>query len=230
MDGSLLSRYTAARQSGSVQKGGRGKIFIIVGVLLIISVLVSVFSGVIKLGGKEKVEPKETAKPKPKESTGDADVNEDVEYAYIVPDCEMNKKIQATEGNLGACNSVFDIDPVGVTFSGTYFKPRAPIRGNSWIHELSSNDDTKEYIAAHQSKDNLCKMVRFHIKKDADVCRYKQLDARYVPSSKEQGKSVCTNAINVLDSWNKGEDVPIASSDDEGGYGIQKMKYHKFCS
>ena len=73
----------------------------------------------------------------------------------------MNKKIQATEGNLGACNSVFDIDPVGVTFSGTYFKPRAPKRGNSWIHELSSTDDTKEYIAAHQSSDNFVKWFVF---------------------------------------------------------------------
>ena len=120
MDGSLLSRYAAARQSVSVQKGGRGKIFIIVGVLLIISVLVSVFSGVIKLGGKEKVEPKETAKPKPKENTGDADVNEDVEYAYIVPDCEMNKKIQATEGNLGACNLTDVADSVIAGYCSKY--------------------------------------------------------------------------------------------------------------
>lgn len=227
MDGSLLSRYAAARQSGG--KGGRGKIFIIVGVLLVIAVLVSVFSGVIKLGGKEKVEPKETAKPKPKESTGDADVEEEVEYGDTGPSCERNKKLKAKEGSLGACDSVSDIDPVGVTFTGSYFKPKAPIRGNSWIHELSSTDNKKEYIAAHQSSDNYCKMVRFQVKKSGDFCRYKTLDAGYFPSEKGQGKSLCTNKINVLDSWSQKNDQTLAFSDSDGGYGIQELKYDKFC-
>ena len=54
MDGSLLSRYAAARQSVSVQKGGKGKIFIIVGVLLIVSVLISVFSGMFNFRKEEE--------------------------------------------------------------------------------------------------------------------------------------------------------------------------------
>ena len=211
MHGSLLARYAAARQSGG--KGGRGKIFIIVGVLLVIAVLVSAFSGMFNSG----------------KSTGDADVEEEVEYADTGPSCERNKKLKAKEGSLGACDSVSDIDPVGVTFTGSYFKPKAPIRGNSWIHELSSTDNKKEYIAAHQSSDNYCKMVRFQVKKSGDFCRYKTLDAGYFPSEKGQGKSLCTNEINVLDSWSQKNDQTLAFSDSDGGYGIQELKYNKFC-
>lgn len=215
MDGSLLSRYAAARNSGA--KGGRGKIFIIVGVLLVIAVLVSAFSGMFK------------RKRSSRKSTGDADVEEEVEYADTGPSCEKNKKLKAKEGSLGACDSVSDIDPVGVTFTGSYFKPKAPIRGNSWIHELSSTDNKKEYIAAHQSSDNYCKMVRFQVKKSGDFCRYKTLDAGYFPSEKEQGKSLCTNKINVLDSWSQKNDQTLAFSDKDVGYGIQELKYNKFC-
>ena len=218
MDGSLLSRYAAARQSGG--KGGRGKIFIIVGVLLVIAVLVSAFSGMFNSGRKRRSSRK---------STGDADVEEEVEYGDTGPSCERNKKLKAKEGSLGACDSVSDIDPVGVTFTGSYFKPKAPIRGNSWIHELSSTDNKKEYIAAHQSSDNYCKMVRFQVKKSGDFCRYKTLDAGYFPSEKGQGKSLCTNEINVLDSWSQKNDQTLAFSDSDGGYGIQELKYDKFC-
>ena len=219
MDGSLLSRYAAARNSGV--KGGRGKIFIIVGVLLVIAVLVSAFSGMFNSGKKRK--------RSSRKSTGDADVEEEVEYADTGPSCERNKKLKAKEGSLGACDSVSDIDPVGVTFTGSYFKPKAPIRGNSWIHELSSTDNKKEYIAAHQSSDNYCKMVRFQVKKSGDFCRYKTLDAGYFPSEKGQGKSLCTNKINVLDSWSQKNDQTLAFSDKDGGYGIQELKYNKFC-
>ena len=106
---------------------------------------------------------------------------------------------------------------------------KAPIRGNSWIHELSSTDNKKEYIAAHQSSDNYCKMVRFQVKKSGDFCRYKTLDAGYFPSEKGQGKSLCTNEINVLDSWSQKNDQTLAFSDSDGGYGIQELKYNKFC-
>ena len=119
MDGSLLSRYAAARQSVSVQKGGKGKIFIIVGVLLIVSVLISVFSGMFNFRKEEEKEEEEEEK---ETETG--------------PSCQLDKKIRS--GNLGACDSVSDIDPVGVTFTGAYFKPKAPTKDNSWIHELSS--------------------------------------------------------------------------------------------
>ena len=121
MDGSLLSRYAAARQP---RKGGRGKIFIIVGVLLVIAVLVSAFSGMFNSGKK---------RTRSRKSTGDADVEEDVEYGDTGPSCERNKKLKAKEGSLGACDSVSDIDPVGVTFTGSYFKPKAPIRGKKTI-------------------------------------------------------------------------------------------------
>ena len=77
MDGSLLSRYAAARQPG---KGGRGKIFIIVGVLLVIAVLVSAFSGMFNSGKKRK---------RSRKSTGDADVEEDVEYGDTGPSLSL---------------------------------------------------------------------------------------------------------------------------------------------
>lgn len=210
MDGSLLSRYTAARQSVSVQKGGKGKIFIIVGVLLIVSVLISVFSGMFNFRKEEEKEEEEE--------------EEDTETG---PSCQLDKKIRS--GNLGACDSVSDIDPVGVTFTGAYFKPKAPTKDNSWIHELSSTGDTKEYIAAHQASDNFCKMVRFQIKKSGDVCRYQTLDAGYVSSPNVQGASLCMNKTNVLDNWSKKTVQKLASRDTDVGYGIQELKYNKFC-
>lgn len=224
---SLFSTYYGLG-SQPAPKSGKGKIFIIAGILLIISILVFVFSGMFK-SDKQVEEKKEKKEEKEKsESKGDADVEKEVELGAS-RSCERNKKINAAEGSLGECDSVSDIDPVGVTFTGLYFTPKAPIRGNLWIHELSSTDDTKEYIAAHQSKDNYCKMVRFQIKKDGDVCKYKQLDAGYVPSPKKQSTSVCTNEGKVLGSWAKKGDVPISSSDKDRGYGIQEMKYNKFC-
>jgi hypothetical protein len=225
MDGSLLSRYAAARQPGA--KGGRGKIFIIVGVLLVISVLVSVFSGMFKSEEKEKGEA-DNKKEKDKKEKGEADIG-DVGYADTAPSCEKNKTIKSKAGSLGTCDSVDDIEPVGITFTGAHFNPKSPVRGSNWIHELSSSDGKKEYIAAHQSTDNYCKMVRFEIKKDGDNCKYKTIDAGYAPSSKEQGKSLCTNETNVLDIWSQKTSNKLAFGNSDAGYGIEKMKYNKFC-
>lgn len=220
---SLFSTYYGLG-SQPAPKSGKGKIFIIAGILVVILILVFVFSGMFK-SDKQVEEKKEK---KEKKEKGEADISE-VEYADTGPSCEKNKKIKANEGSLGACRTVDDIDPVGITFTGSHFKPKSPVRGDNWIHELSSSDDKKEFIAAHQSTDNYCKMVRFEIVKDGDNCKYKTLDAGYVPSSKEQGKSLCTTETNVINSWGSKNSTKLANSNSDAGYGIQEMKYNKFC-
>lgn len=203
------------------------KQYIIIGVVVLILILclVAYMSGMFT--SDEKVEEKKEEKKK--KEKGEANISE-VEYADTGPSCEKNKKIKAKEGSLGACRTVDDIDPVGITFTGSHFKPKSPVRGDDWIHELSSSEDKKEFIAAHQSTDNYCKMVRFEIVKDGDNCKYKPLDAGYVPSSKEQGKSLCTTETNVIDSWGSKNPTKLANSNSDAGYGIQEMKYNKFCN
>jgi hypothetical protein len=173
-------------------------IIIVVVVVVILSLLVSVFSG--KKKEPEKKEPEKKEPEEVDEEEKEADIGE-VEYNNTEPTCERSKSITAQTGSLGSCRSPDDIDPVGVTFTGLHFTPKNPVRGATWIHELSSTDDKKEYIASHQSSDNWCKMVRFEIAKTGDKCNYKVLDAGYTPSSSKQSDSTCTTKSKVLENW-----------------------------
>lgn len=217
----------------------RQQIIIAVVVVVVLCLLVSVFSGIFGSDDKkeepaeEPVEVPEVSEVSKKVDDDDheekeADV-EEVEYENTEPSCERSKTITAQSGSLGSCRSPDDIDPVGITFTGASFKPKNPVRSANWIHELSSTDDRKEYIASHQSFDNWCKMVRFEIVKTGDKCNYKVLDAGYTPSSSKQGESTCTTKSKVLENWVSKTDNTLAHNNQESGYGIEKLKYDKFC-
>ena len=140
---------------------------------------------------------------------------------------EYNKVVTGHSESLGFCNSVNDIIPTEVAFHGTYFSPKNPVRGADWIHELSSTTNKKEYIVSHQSPDNWCKMIRFEVTKNGDNCNYELLDAGYNTSPTDA--STCSTKSGVLGHWAVKKDQIVANSNDEGGYGIETLKYDKNC-
>ena len=143
------------------------------------------------------------------------------------PPCERGKSITGQTGSLGACRTINDIKPNEITFQGNFFSPRNPTRGVEWVHELSSTANKKEFIASHQSPDNWCKMVRFEVSKDGDNCNYKLLDAGYTTSP--TNASTCTTKTAVLGHWASKNVQSLATADDQDGYGIQNLKYDKYC-
>ena len=143
------------------------------------------------------------------------------------PACEEDLTITTQEGTLGACGSLDDIDPMEVSFQGTFFSPRSPVRGSEWIQELSSTTNKKEFIAHHQSPDNYCKMVRFELTKDGDNCNYKVVDAGYTTSP--TASSTCTTKDSVLSHWGSKNNQGLAPNNTTNGYGIAQLKYNKYC-
>jgi hypothetical protein len=193
----------------------RQHIIIIVVVLLVLLSLISAFSGVFSSGETSKEEEEEKEEEK-------------VEQANPEKEC-TTRSILEQSGSLGFCESPDDIIPTSVTFTGQYFSPKSPIRGTEWIHELSSSDNKKEYVASHQSADNYCKMVRFEITKDdkEDKCEYKVLDAGYATSPSD--KSSCKSTGRVVEKWTSKNNQKLVTDNRGKGYGIKQMKYTKFC-
>jgi hypothetical protein len=142
-------------------------------------------------------------------------------------ECTEGLTVATHEGNLGACNTVYDVDPKEVKYQGTYFLPRNPVRGGEWIHELEVVGDTRSFIASHQSPDDWCKMVKFDITKKDGQCKYKVTDAGYTTSP--TAASTCTTKQEVLSHWAAKNQQSLAPNNTTGGYGIEYMKYDKFC-
>jgi len=143
------------------------------------------------------------------------------------PACESGKIITGQTGSLGACSSLIDIKPTEIKFQGAFFSPLNPLRSADWIHELSSSPSKREFIASHQSPDNWCKMVRFEITKDNGDCNYKVIDAGYTTSPADA--STCTTKPQVLSHWGSKNPQALATSNEENGYGIETLKYSKYC-
>ena len=143
------------------------------------------------------------------------------------PQCERGKSVTGHQGSLGACTSLSDIKPEEIKFQGAYFLPRNPVRDADWVHELNSSPTKREFIASHQSPDDWCKMVRFEVTKDNGDCNYKVLDAGYTTSP--TNASTCTTKSEVLGHWGSKNPQALATSNDEGGYGIETFKYSKYC-
>ena len=146
------------------------------------------------------------------------------------PACERDMVVTGLSGTLGACESVNDVDPREVTFQGAWFSPKNPTRGAEWIYKVENESDPNKnvYIVSHQSTDNWCKMIKFEVKKNGENCDYEAKTNGYVTSPADA--STCTTGAEVISHWNNKNDTPgLATSNDEGGYGIQKLKYNKYC-
>lgn len=142
-------------------------------------------------------------------------------------ECQEDLTVATHEGNLGACNTVYDVDPKEVKYQGTYFSPRNPVRGSEWIHELEVDGDTRSFVASHQSPDDFCKMVKFDITKKDGQCKYNVVDAGYTTSP--TAASTCTTKEEVLSHWAAKNQQQVAPNNTSPGYGIEYMKYDKFC-
>jgi len=142
-------------------------------------------------------------------------------------ECQEDLTVATHEGNLGACNTVYDVVPKEVKYQGKFFSPKNPVRGSEWIHELEVDGDTRSFIASHQSPDNWCKMVKFDITKEGGQCKYKVADAGYTTSP--TAASTCTTKQEVLSHWAAKNQQSLAPNNTTNGYGIEYMKYDKFC-
>jgi len=143
-------------------------------------------------------------------------------------ECVEDLSVVSHEATLGPCDTVYDVDPKEVKYQGTYFLPRNPTRGKEWIHELEVNGDTRSFLASHQSPDDYCKMVKFDISKESGTCKYKVVDAGYTTSP--TAASTCKTKEEVIAHWAAKNQQTVAPNDFTGGYGLQYMKYDKFCA
>lgn len=138
--------------------------------------------------------------------------------------CEEDLTIASQGDSLGICHSPNDIKPIGSVMMGAFIKGEP--QGN--IHPYKSTLDKNEFISAHQSEDNFCKMVRFEISKEGDDCNYKLIDARYANSTKRQ--STCKSEDQIKNHFDSPVGTTeIAANADANGYGIKELKYNKFC-
>lgn len=143
------------------------------------------------------------------------------------PTCQSNLVVVGHSGSLGACTGVSNINPMNVTLQGTYFSPRNPLSNVIHVYSPDSTSNTNSYIAAYQSTDNYCKMVKFNVSEYNGECFYELKDVGYTTSPSDA--STCTTASDIATHWASKTSQTIATSDEEGGYGIKQMSYDKYC-
>ena len=143
------------------------------------------------------------------------------------PACESNVVITGHSGSLGACLGVSNINPVQITFQGTYFDPRNPV--STVIHKYApdSASNVNSYITAYQSEDNYCKMVKFNISEYNGECYYELKDAGYTDSP--SNASTCVTSSEIETHWGSKNPQTVATTEEEAGYGIKEVSYNKYC-
>jgi hypothetical protein len=87
--------------------------------------------------------------------------------------------------------------------------------------------DSYKHIAAYQSTDDWCKMVRFEIKHDSGKCYYKPLAAGYFPSPHD-ASSLCVPGT-ILSRWEEDKNYQsLATSRYAEGYGLETITFAKY--
>lgn len=149
----------------------------------------------------------------------------DGERCIIEYPCEEDLTIASQGGSLGVCYSANDVKPIGSVMMGSFISDEPSI---DKIHLYKSTSDKNEFISAHQSEDNFCKMVRFEISKEGEDCNYKLIDARYATSPRRN--STCQTEDEVKNHFDSPVGTTeIAANASATGYGIKELKYNKFC-
>ena len=156
----------------------------------------------------------------------------DASTASGVNDTCESKSIAASDPTksveLGSCEYVTDIDIEQAQLQGSWFWPRNPTSGRFFTY--SSSTDKIEYIMAHQSHDNWCKMIRFEITLDSTTkkCSYKPLNAKYKTSP--LSNSICLTQNEVINNFNSPTGTTaLATTASAGGYGIKTL-YYEVCA
>ncbi|CAL6323032.1 unnamed protein product [Bathycoccus prasinos] len=132
---------------------------------------------------------------------------------------------------LGDCQSAMEFLPYRVTFMGTYISATGQVKESSLFDEnvAEQTQDSYKHIAAYQSTDNWCKMVRFEIKHDSGKCYYKPLAAGYF-TSPYGASSLCVPGT-ISSRWEEDKtDQSLATSRNVAGYGLETIAFarHRF--
>ena len=132
---------------------------------------------------------------------------------------------------LGDCQSAMEFLPYRVTFMGAYISATGQVKESTLFDEnvAEQTQDSYKHIAAYQSTDNLCKMVRFEIKHDSGKCYYKPLAAGYF-TSPYGASSLCVPGT-ISSRWEEDKtDQSLATSRNVAGYGLETIAFarHRF--
>ena len=132
---------------------------------------------------------------------------------------------------LGDCQSAKEFLPHRVTFMGAYISATGQVKESTLFDEnvAEQTQDSYKHIAAYQSTDNWCKMVRFEIKHDSGNCYYKPLAAGYF-TSPYGASSLCVPGT-ISSRWEEDKtDQSLATSRYVPGYGLETITFarHKF--
>ena len=140
-------------------------------------------------------------------------------FAAVKPtECQQGK-IDGHKGTFGYCEGNPDnVKIEEVKLRGKSFSTQNPIVTADDIVSLSTKTEENRFIIKHNDQ-NMCKIIRFKIQKNENNCDYEILDAGYVSGKCEDRAIKNTNFLPV----------PLATSNDEDGYGIETIKYSKFC-
>ena len=133
---------------------------------------------------------------------------------------------------LGDCQSAMEFLPYRVTFMGAYISA-GQVKESTLFDEnvAEQTQDSYKHIAAYQSTDNWCKMVRFEIKHDSGKCYYKPLAAGYF-TSPYGASSLCVQGT-ISSRWEEDKtDQSLATSRNVAGYGLETIEFarHRFFS
>lgn len=143
-------------------------------------------------------------------------------YAAVKPtECQQGK-IDGHKGTFGYCEGNPDnVKIEEVKLRGKSFSTQNPIVLGSGIVQLSTKTEENQFIINHNDG-NKCKMIRIKVVKNENNCDYEVLNAGYI-----YGK--CETKAQVINAWKRIQAVTLATSNDEDGYGIETIKYSKYC-
>ena len=144
-------------------------------------------------------------------------------FAAIKPTECQRGKIDGHKGTFGYCEgNPNNVKIEEVKLRGKSFSTQNPIVTGSNIVSLSTKEEENQFIINHNDG-NICKMIRVKVKKNENNCDYEVLNAGYI-----NGK--CETKEDIKKAWkNMTNNVSLAISNDEAGYGIETIKYSKFC-
>jgi hypothetical protein len=143
-------------------------------------------------------------------------------YAAVKPtECQQGK-IDGHKGTFGYCEGNPDnVKIEEVKLRGKSFSTQNPIVLGSGIFQVSTKNEENQFIINHNDQGR-CKMIRIKVVKNENNCDYEVLNAGYI-----YGK--CETKAQIINAWKRIQPMTLATSNDEDGYGIETIKYSKFC-
>jgi len=147
-------------------------------------------------------------------------------FAAVKPtECQQGK-IDGHKGTFGYCEgNPNNVKIEEVKLRGKSFSTKNPIVTGSNIASLSTKKEENQFIINHNDG-NICKMIRIKVNKNENNCDYEILNAGFYTHG---SGNKCETKEDIINAWNKIQPMTLATSNDEDGYGIETIKYSKFC-